>query len=277
MFIDESCAYVLSPKRCGIGNNSYLQESGRLYSTSPGATSGDASSVIQDILRDVERSILPMAAAISLSVALSQSAGAKEKVDVTLADLPYDYKALEPYIGEQTLRIHHGKHHAKYVATTNSMIKGTDMEGDDVVTIIRKANGKNQALFNNAAQSWNHAFYWQNMKPNGGGEPTGKLAAMINKDFGSYAEFRKQFTAKALTAFGSGWAWLTYSPSKGLQVSNSIGANTPIADKDSTPLLTVDVWEHAYYLDYQNMRNVYVDAFMDKLVNWEAVAKRLPV
>lgn len=118
---------------------------------------------------------------------------------VALADLPYDYKALEPSIGEQTLRIHHGKHHAKYVATTNELIKGTELEGDDVVTILRKAHNTNQGLFNNAAQSFNHEFYWQSMKPGGGGKPTGKLAELIDRDFGSYDNFRKEFTTAALT------------------------------------------------------------------------------
>jgi Fe-Mn family superoxide dismutase len=119
--------------------------------------------------------------------------------------LPYDYNALEPYIGEQTLQIHHGKHHAKYVATTNSMIAGTELEGADVVTILRKAYGTNQGLFNNAAQSYNHEFYWKCMKKGGGGEPTGKLADMINKAFGSFENFKKEFATAGNTAFGSGW------------------------------------------------------------------------
>jgi len=208
-------------------------------------------------------------------VSINARGAATDLKGVTLEDLPYDYTALEPFIGEATLRTHHGKHHAKYVAVTNDLIKGTDMEGDDVVTITKKAFGNNQALFNNAGQSYNHAFYWQNMKPNGGGEPTGKLAEMINKDFGSYAAFRKEFTTKALTAFGSGWAWLSLTP-EGLKVSNTIGANTPLTDADTTPLLTCDVWEHAYYLDYKNLRNEYVEAFFDKLVNWDAVSARLP-
>lgn len=207
--------------------------------------------------------------------AINARGGASELKAVTLEDLPYDYNALEPHIGEATLRTHHGKHHAKYVAVTNDLIKGTDMEGDDVIAITKKAFGNNQALFNNAGQSYNHAFYWQSMKPNGGGEPTGKLAEMINKDFGSYAEFRKEFTTKALTAFGSGWAWLSLTPD-GLKVVNTIGANTPLTDADTTPLLTCDVWEHAYYLDYKNLRNEYVEVFFDKLVNWDAVAARLP-
>lgn len=166
------------------------------------------------------------------------------------------------------------KHHAKYVATTNDMIKGTDMEGDDVVTILRKAFGNNQGLFNNAAQSYNHDFYWKSLKPGGGGLPTGALAAAIDKDFGSFDNFRKEFTVAANTAFGSGWAWLVKTPS-GLKVMKTIGADNPLTQEGNVPLLTCDVWEHAYYLDYQNMRATYVDTFFDKLVNWDAVAARM--
>lgn len=197
------------------------------------------------------------------------------KMAVTLDDLPYDYTALEPHIGEQTLRIHHGKHHAKYVATTNDMIKGTDMEGDDAVTIARKAYGNNQGLFNNAGQSFNHKFYWESMKPNGGGMPGAKLMALIEKDFGSYDNFRKEFVTAANTAFGSGWAWLSMTQD-GLKVTKSIGADSPLTMDGYTPLLTIDVWEHAYYLSYQNMRATYVDTFMDKLVDWSMVEARLP-
>lgn len=139
---------------------------------------------------------------------------------VTLEDLPYAHNALEPHIGEKTLRIHHGKHHAKYVTTTNEMIKGTEMENDDVVTLIRKAHGKNQPLFNNVGQVFNHDFYWKSMKPNGGGKPSGRLAAAIDRDFGSYEKFREAFTKAANTAFGSGWGWLVHTPS-GLKVTYS--------------------------------------------------------
>jgi len=155
------------------------------------------------------------------------------------------------------------------------MIAGTDMENADVVTILRKAYGTNQALFNNAAQSYNHAFYWDCMKPNGGGAPTGKVATLIDKYFGSYDKFRTEFTTAALTAFGSGWAWLVWTPT-GLKVTKTIGADCPLTEKDAVPILTVDVWEHAYYLNYQNMRNTYVDTYMDKLINWDFVNKQLP-
>jgi superoxide dismutase, Fe-Mn family len=197
------------------------------------------------------------------------------KMAVELAPLPYDYTALEPHIGEQTLRIHHDKHHAKYVSTTNAMITGTELEKADVVTILKKSYGTNQGLFNNAAQSYNHAFYWDSMKPNGGGLPTGKIADLINKQFGDYAKFRAEFTQAALTQFGSGWAWLVWTPS-GLKITKSGNADCPLTEKDQVPLLTIDVWEHAYYLNYQNMRNTYVDTFLDKLVNWDFANKNLP-
>ena len=197
------------------------------------------------------------------------------KMSVELADLPYDYTALEPHIGEQTLKIHHDKHHAKYVTTTNAMTAGTELEGKDVVTILRSAYGNNQGLFNNAAQSFNHDFYWKCMKPGGGGQPSAKLLGMIEKDFGSFDNFLTEFKTAGNTAFGSGWAWLVHTPS-GLKVAKTIGADCPLTEEGSTPILTMDVWEHAYYLNYQNMRATYVDTFMDKLVNWDFVESNLP-
>ena len=157
---------------------------------------------------------------------------------VELAPLPYDYTALEPHLNEQTLRIHHDKHHAKYVTTTNAMVAGTELEGKDVITVLRAAYGKNQGLFNNAAQSYNHAFYWDCMKPNGGGKPSGKLATLIDKQFGSYDKFREEFIAAGATAFGSGWAWLVWTPS-GLKVTKTIGADTPLTEEGAVPLLTM--------------------------------------
>ena len=196
-------------------------------------------------------------------------------IAVELPPLPYDYTALEPHIGEQTLRIHHDKHHAKYVTTTSSLIAGTDHEKADLVTILRAAYGKNQGLFNNAAQSWNHTFYWHCMKPNGGGKPSGKLADLIDKQFGSYEKFREEFINAGLTAFGSGWAWLVWTPA-GLKVTKTIGADTPLTEEGAVPLLTMDVWEHAYYLNYQNLRQTYEEVFVDKLINWDFVASQLP-
>ena len=177
--------------------------------------------------------------------------------------------------GKKTLEIHHDKHHAKYVTTTNAMIAGTDMEKDDVVTILRKAYGTNQALFNNAAQSYNHAFYWECMKKGGGGKPTGKLATFIDRDFGSFDKFRTEFINAGLTAFGSGWAWLVMGKDGKLKVTKTIGADCPLTTAGDVPLLTMDVWEHASYLDYQNLRNSYAETFMDKLVNWDFVAKQM--
>mmetsp|Transcript_23534 Transcript_23534/g.52858 ORF Transcript_23534/g.52858 Transcript_23534/m.52858 type:complete len:158 (-) Transcript_23534:96-569(-) len=155
------------------------------------------------------------------------------------------------------------------------MIAGTELENADLVAIVKAAKTSgNQGLFNNAAQVWNHTFYWQCMKAGGGGEPTGPLADMINTSFGSYANFRTEFEAAGNTAFGSGWAWLVLTPT-GLKVTKTIGAENPILDEGCTTLLTMDVWEHAYYLDYQNMRATYVDTFFEKLVNWDAVSARM--
>lgn len=193
--------------------------------------------------------------------------------------LPYKSSALEPMISRKTLEIHHGKHHAKYVNTMNEMIKGTWLENQSLERIMNEAhhNNKDVALYNNAAQAWNHAFYWNCMKPKGGGEPpAGRLMDRIVASFGSYAEFRKQFAEAANTAFGSGWAWLVCSRTGRLSVVKTIGADNPAQHtKMGWPIMTIDVWEHAYYLDYQNKRPDYVDTFLDKLVNWEYVAENL--
>lgn len=190
--------------------------------------------------------------------------------------LPYADSALEPYISQRTLQIHHGKHHAKYVNTANSMIKGTPYEKKDIQDIIKETEGTNRNLFNNAAQSWNHAFYWKCMKPKGGGVPKGVLLEKIKHSFGSFEKFRKQFAEAGNTAFGSGWAWLVYSSNDNkLSVTKTIGAGNPMCTPGMIPLLTMDVWEHAYYLDYQNRRDSYVDVFLDKLVNWDFVQENL--
>merc|ERR1719440_2488186 len=171
---------------------------------------------------------------------------------IELAPLPYDYTALEPKIGKQTLEIHRDKHHAKYVNVANQMIEGTEMEKDDAEAIFMKAHKDgNAGLFNNAAQAWNHDFYWKCMKPGGGGEPTGAIAEQIKKDF------------------GSGWAWLSWDGSK-LVVDKTIGAGNPITE-GKKPVLTMDVWEHAYYLNYQNKRADYIVDFLGELVNWDFV------
>eukprot|EP00978_Attheya_sp_CCMP212_P006723 scaffold15599_cov54-Attheya_sp.AAC.1 len=197
---------------------------------------------------------------------------------IELPALPYAYNALEPVIGRKTLHVHHDKHHAKYVATANSMIEGTALEGKSLEEILLQSHrAKNQGLFNNVAQSWNHAFYWKCMKPKGGGTPTkGQLLTLIESSFGSFENFQKEFAQAGNTAFGSGWAWLVYnSKKKKLEVTKTIGADNPMTSAHVTPILTMDVWEHAYYLDYQNMRVTYVEKFLDKLVNWDFVADNL--
>jgi Fe-Mn family superoxide dismutase len=192
-------------------------------------------------------------------------------VTFELPELPYALDALAPYISQQTLEFHYGKHHRTYVDNLNKMVAGTEHEGKSLEDVIRSSDG---GLFNNAAQTWNHTFYWNCMTPGGGGEPTGKVADAIGSAFGSYDEFRKQFTEAAMTQFGSGWAWLAHDGST-LQVMKTPNADLPLAH-DLTAALTVDVWEHAYYLDYQNRRPDYVNTFLDSLVNWGHVESLLP-
>lgn len=184
--------------------------------------------------------------------------------------LPYKANALAPYISERTVLVHYGKHHAGYVKKMNAMIKGTVYADLDIETIIRKSYGNADAvgIFNNSAQVFNHTFYWNSMKPGGGGEPTGILAEKIQADFGSYYAFKKAFTDAALSQFGSGWAWLVKDTEDDtLKIIKTSNADTPIA-QGLTPILTIDVWEHAYYLDYQNRRADYVNTYLEHLVNW---------
>jgi Fe-Mn family superoxide dismutase len=192
----------------------------------------------------------------------------EEKMPFTLPTLPYEQNALEPHISSETLSFHHGKHHNTYVVKLNEAIQGTNFEGQELEEIIKNSEGKNQGIFNNSAQVWNHTFYWNSMTPNGGGNPTGELAEKINEDFGSYENFRKEFTSAGATQFGSGWAWLVLNSNNKLEVTKTLNAETPLTS-DATPLLTMDVWEHAYYLDYQNARPKYMDVFLDSLVNWD--------
>lgn len=189
---------------------------------------------------------------------------------ITLPPLPYPRDALAPHISAETIDYHYGKHHQTYVDNTNRLIAGTPFENQPLEEIIRKATG---ALFNNAAQVWNHSFYWSCLRPQGGGDPPAPLAEAIARAFGSVAAFREQFTQCALTTFGSGWAWLVQRPDGGLAIVSTSNAGTPLTGEDR-PLLTCDVWEHAYYIDYRNLRGKYVDAFW-QLVNWDFVASQM--
>ena len=178
--------------------------------------------------------------------------------------------ALEPYISKETLEYHYGKHHQAYVNNLNKLIQGTELEDADLKTIIQKAPAG--GLFNNAAQVFNHTFYWNSMSPNGGGNPTGAVADVLTKSFGSVDEFKAKFTQSAATNFGSGWTWLIRS-GDGVEIVNTSNAGTPVAE-GKHPLLTCDVWEHAYYIDYRNARPKYLEAFWN-LVNWEYVGLQL--
>jgi len=194
---------------------------------------------------------------------------------IELPPLPYDKSALEPHVSARTLEFHHGKHHAAYVTNYNTMVKGTEYEDRPLEEVIKAVHGdaSKAGIFNNGAQVWNHTFFWNCMSPNGGGAPSGDLAARIDSDLGGFDKFKEDFKQAAVTQFGSGWAWLVLDGGK-LKITKTPNAETPLAT-GQTPLLTCDVWEHAYYLDYQNRRPDFVQTFLDKLVNWEFVAKNL--
>lgn len=187
-----------------------------------------------------------------------------------LPALPYDQNVLEPHISAETLEYHYGKHHKSYVDKLNGAVAGTPMESASLEDVVRQSDG---GVFNNAAQVWNHSFYWNCLSPNGGGEPSGALAEAISAAFGSFTAFKEQFTESALGNFGSGWTWLVQNADGSLALSNTSNAGCPLTD-DVTPLLTADVWEHAYYIDYRNARPKYMEAFWN-LVNWEFVAANL--
>ena len=188
-------------------------------------------------------------------------------MSIELEDLPYAADALEPYVSAETLGFHHGKHHRAYVDKLNAAIAGTDYDGQSLDKIVSAAHqSSDTGVFNNAAQAWNHAFLWHSMAPGGGGEPSGPLADAINRKFGDLGGFRASFRKAALGQFGSGWTWLVRT-SDGLDVVSTGNADTPLVN-GNVPILTLDVWEHAYYLDYRNKRDAYVDAFLDYLVNW---------
>ncbi|ARR49758.1 TPA: superoxide dismutase [Fe] [Photobacterium damselae] len=188
-----------------------------------------------------------------------------------LPALPYAKDALEPHISAETIEYHYGKHHNTYVVKLNGLVEGTDLADKSLEEIIKSSAG---GVFNNAAQVWNHTFYWHCLSPNAGGEPTGEVAEAINKAFGSFEAFKAQFTDSAVNNFGSGWTWLVKNTDGTLAIMNTSNAGCPIVEEGITPLLTVDVWEHAYYIDYRNLRPTYMDAFW-ALVNWDFVAKNL--
>ncbi|MBU1700692.1 MAG: superoxide dismutase [Candidatus Eisenbacteria bacterium] len=194
---------------------------------------------------------------------------------ITLPDLPYKKDALAPHISARTLEFHHEKHHQGYVTNLNKLIEGTDLAAETLENIIKKTADKadKMGIFNNAAQVWNHTFYWKSMKPGGGGKPTGKIAKKIDADFGGFDSFIKELKNAGLTQFGSGWAWLVLKKDK-LEIIKTANADTPIAH-GLKPLMTVDVWEHAYYLDYQNKRADYLEVFMANLINWAFVNSNL--
>ena len=190
----------------------------------------------------------------------------------TLPNLPYAKDALAPHISAETLEYHHGKHHAAYVTNLNKLLDGKP-EADKSLEDVIMGSEIGTGVFNNAAQVWNHTFYWNCLKPNGGGEPTGKLAELINKTFGDFAKFKEEFTKTAIGTFGSGWGWLVQRPDGSLALASTSNAATPLTGEDK-PLLTIDVWEHAYYIDYRNARPKYVESFW-ALVNWDFVAGNL--
>ena len=185
-----------------------------------------------------------------------------------LPPLPYAHDALAPHISKETLEFHHDKHHQTYVTNLNNLIKGTEFENATLEEITKKSSG---GIFNNAAQVWNHTFYWDSLKPNGGGQPTGALADAINAKWGSFDKFKEEFTKVAVGTFGSGWAWLVKKADGSLDLVSTSNAATPLTT-DAKPLLTCDVWEHAYYIDYRNARPKYVEAFWN-VVNWDFASK----
>ena len=194
---------------------------------------------------------------------------------VQLPNLPYAENALEPHYSVKTISFHYGKHHKAYVDNLNKLTPGTPLDGKSLEDIVMASAGdaSRVGVFNNSAQVWNHTFFWSCMKPGGGGRPTGEVARRIDQAFGSYEKFAEQFKATAVGRFGSGWGWLVLDGG-GLKIVSTANADTPMASKQ-TALLTVDVWEHAYYLDYQNRRPDFVQAFLDHLVNWDFVAGNL--
>jgi Fe-Mn family superoxide dismutase len=225
------------------------------------------------------RRLLKGGLAVAGSVALARVAAptvARAAAPYELPKLPYAENALEPVISANTMSFHYGKHHAGYVTTLNRLLEGSELAGLSMAELLKTtaANPTRIAIFNNAAQNWNHTFYWSSLAPKGGGTPTGALADKINASFGGFDKFKTELAAAANGQFGSGWAWLVAEGDK-LSVRRTANADTPVYVQGVKPLLTIDVWEHAYYLDYQNRRADYVTAVIDKLLNWEFAAHNL--
>lgn len=193
----------------------------------------------------------------------------------SLQELPFDKDSFTPYFSSETFDYHHGKHHLAYITNLNNLIKDTDLSENTLEEIITKSFNSNTAIFNNAAQVWNHNFFWHSIKPNGGGIPSAKILKKIETDFGSFQEFMNQFQQTAVSQFGSGWAWLVYKNKK-LEIMKTSNAETPIA-QGIYPLLACDVWEHAYYIDYRNKRPDYVSTYINHMINWDFVEMRMTV
>ena len=213
--------------------------------------------------------------ALSHNAILTKNIFGRTNMPFELPTLPYGKNALAPHISENTINYHYGKHHQAYVTNLNNLISGTDLADKSLEEIIKiSANDKTKAgIFNNSAQVWNHTFYWHSMKPNGGGKPSGEVLKKIESDFGSYENFVTEFKNAGATQFGSGWAWLVLDSGK-LKVVKTGNAETPLTTS-AKPLMTMDVWEHAYYLDFQNARPTYIDTFLNHLVNWDFVNENL--
>lgn len=215
--------------------------------------------------------------ALMCVTAKHQDVNTARRIDMAIKfpELPYSMDALSPYISSKTLEFHYGKHHSAYVEKLNGLIEQTEFSKDTLEDIIKKTakDASKAAIFNNAAQAWNHAFYWKCIKKGGGGVPKGDLADKLKSDLGGYEKFAEEFKNAGLTQFGSGWAWLVVKDGK-LSIIKTVNADTPVA-QGLTPLLTIDVWEHAYYLDYQNRRGDYLKAVIEKLIDWEFAAQNM--
>jgi Fe-Mn family superoxide dismutase len=216
-----------------------------------------------------------LGAAVAAPRGWMRAAAAADGAPFVLPPLPYEATALQPVIGSTTVDIHYGKHHAGYLANLNDLVKGTPFAQMSLEDVVKASAGKPEhtAVFNNAAQVWNHTFYWGSMRAQGGGKPSGRIAQQIDASFGGYDAFRDAFSKAALTQFGSGWAWLVKKGDR-LEVVKTGNAETPLT-QGAVPLITIDVWEHAYYLDWQNRRKDYIAAWLDRLVNWEFAEKNL--